>query len=450
MTTRRTATRPRPTHRASVLGALTLVVLTAAACGSPGTDAPESAPDEASTDLGDEPVVVDITMDTTQVESLRPLTDAFTAEHPNVTFEITGEQFDALQQNAPRLMTGAAPPDLISLPTPGNTVEDGLVRNLDAYAEAYGWTDFPASQLNQWRIDADGARGTGSLYGMGIGFTLTGVYYNKTLAAQAGIDGPPATLADFERDLAAAATTGVTPLITSGKDGLVFFPYQSLLLAQGTAAPVTEWVFNAPGASIDTPEAVEAARTLQDWAAAGYLAPDVAAVDASTAVAQFAAGEGVYFVSGNWQAATLGEQLGDDVGFFLFPAADDHPRAAMSDPANFVIPAEAVDADAAAAFLDFTFSDQGRELVVANQGLAPGGPADAPVPASTVPVVSDALQAFTDLGRDDGIVPFVGNATASFFSATLTPQLQLLLAGRVTPEDFAATLQADYESQLGR
>lgn len=425
------------------------VAATVAACGSPGGDAPESAPDDASTDLGDEPVVVDITIDTTQVESLRPITDAFTAEHPNVTFDITGEQFDALQQNAPRLMTGDDPPDLISLPTPGNTVEDGLVRNLDDYAESYGWTDFPASQLNQWRVGDDGVRGTGSLYGMGIGFTLTGVYYNKTLAEQAGIDGPPATLAEFEQDLAAAASTGVTPLITSGKDGLVFFPYQSLLLAQGTAGPMTEWVFNAPGASIDTPEAVEAARMLQDWAAAGYIAPDVAAVDASNAAAQFAEGAGVYFVSGNWQAATLGQQLGEDVGFFLFPAADDHPRAAMSDPANFVIPAGAADADAAAAFLDFTFTDEGRELIVANKGLAPGGPADAPVPASDVAVVADTSEAFTELSADDGIVPFMGNATASFFSATLTPQLQLLLAGRVTPEDFAATLQADYESQLG-
>lgn len=438
------------TRRILIAPALIAVALTAAACGSPGTDAPADASTEgAGTDLGDDPVVVDITIDTTQVDSLRPITDAFTAQHPNVTFEITGEQFDALQQNAARLMTGDDPPDLISLPTPGNTVEDGLVRNLDDYAEAYGWTDFPASQLNQWRVDADGTRGTGSLYGMGIGFTLTGVYYNKTLTEQAGIDGPPATLAEFERDLAAAATTGATPLVTSGKDGLVFFPYQSLLLAQGTAEPVTEWVFNAPDASIDTPEAVEAARTLQDWAAAGYLAPDVSAVDASTAAAQFAAGEGVYFVSGNWQAATLGQQLGDDVGFFLFPADGDHPRAAMSDPANFVIPAAATDADADAAFLDFTFTDEGRQLIVANKGLAPGGPADAPPPESDVAVVADASTAFTELSADDGIVPFMGNATASFFSATLTPQLQLLLAGRVTPEDFAATLQADYESQLG-
>jgi hypothetical protein len=30
------------------------------------------------------------------------------------------------------------------------------------------------------------------------------------------------------------------------------------------------------------------------------------------------------------------------------------------------------------------------------------------------------------------------------------PQLQLLLADKVTPETFAATLQTDYAAQLGR
>jgi len=403
-----------------------------------------------NTDVDETSAVVDITIDATQVDSLKPITEAFTRLHPDVTFDITGEDFAALQQNAARLMAGDHVPDLISLPTPGNTVKDGLVLNLDGYAAAYGWNDFPASQLDQWRIDEQGVRGQGSLYGMGIGFTLTGLYYNKGLAERAGITAPPATLDELEADLAAAKSLGVTPLLTSGKDGLVFFPYQSLWVGQGTADAATDWIFAAPDATIDSPEAISAARTLQNWAEKGYLAPDVSATDAATAQAQFTDGKGLFFNSGNWLAASLGQQLGDDVGFFLFPPADGQPYAAMSDPANFVIPAKAEHADAAAAFLDFTFSDEGRRLVVDNKGLAPGGPSDAePVPSS-VDVVADASDAFARLNEDDGIVPFMGNATASFYASTLTPQLQLLLAGKVSPEDFASTLQSDYLSQLGR
>jgi ABC-type glycerol-3-phosphate transport system substrate-binding protein len=403
-----------------------------------------------NTDVDSLKGVVDITIDATQVDALTPLTDAFTAEHPDVTFKITGEDFAALQQNAPRLMAGEDVPDLISLPTPGNTVADGLVRNLDGYAEAYGWDTFPASQLDQWRIDDDGVRGQGSLYGMGIGFTLVGVYYNKTLATEAGIAEPPVTLAEFEADLATAKDAGLTPLLTSGKDGLVFFPFQLLWLGQGTASDASQWVLGAPGATIDTPEATAAAQILQSWVGDGYLAADVLSTDAATAQSQFTQGKGMFFVSGNWLAAPLGDQMGEDVGFFLFPPADGSPYAAMSDPANFVIPAKADDADAAAAFLDFTTSDAGRQLVVQNQGLAPGGPTDAAPVTSDVAVVKEAADAFQTLGQEDGIVPFMGNASASFFASTLMPQLQLLLADKVTPEAFAATLQSDYAAQLGR
>ena len=365
-------------HRPLVrIGLSVLAVLaTAAACGSPGssdTPAAESAR-SVDTEVGAMEGVVDITIDSTQVDTLKPITDAFTKLHPAITFDITGEDFAALQQSAAKRMAGDEVPDLISLPTPGNTVKDGLVLNLDPYAAAYGWNDFPASQLDQWRIDDEGVRGQGSLYGMGIGFTLTGLYYNTRVAEEIGMTEPPSTIDELEDDLAAAQRAGVTPLLTSGKDGLVFFPYQSLWLGQGTADTATDWVFGAPDATIDTPEAVTAARTLQEWAENGYLPADVSATDAATAQAQFTDGKGLFFSSGNWLAAPLGQQLGDEVGFALFPPADGQPHAAMSDPANFVIPAKAADADAAAAFLDFTFSDEGRRLVVDNKGLAPGGP----------------------------------------------------------------------------
>jgi raffinose/stachyose/melibiose transport system substrate-binding protein len=438
--------------RRPVLFGLTVTAVTAllAGCAAPGSATPPNAdtPRSVRTDISTEEAVVDITMDATQVATMKPITDAFTALHRNVTFKITGEDFAALQQNAPKLMASGNVPDLITLPTPGNTIKDRLVANLDEYAAAYGWNKFPASQLDQWRFDNAGVRGRGSLYGIGIGFTLTGVYYNKDLAAQAGISGPPTTMKEFERDLEAAKAAGVTPLLTSGKDGLVFFPYQSLWLGQGTAKTATDWVFGTPNATIDTPEAVAAAQTLQNWAQAGYLASDVTATDSATAQARFTAGKGLFFNSGNWLAAPLGQTMGNKVGFFLFPAAAGKPYAAMSDPANFVIPAKAKHADAAAAFLNFTFSDAGRKLVVEQKGLAPGGPSDAtPVP-SNIPVVADASRAFQQLNKDNGVVPFMGNATASFFASTLTPQLQLLLIGKVAPMDFAKTLQSDYVSQL--
>jgi multiple sugar transport system substrate-binding protein/raffinose/stachyose/melibiose transport system substrate-binding protein len=36
------------------------------------------------------------------------------------------------------------------------------------------------------------------------------------------------------------------------------------------------------------------------------------------------------------------------------------------------------------------------------------------------------------------------------FASTMTPQIQLLVGGRTTPEKFAASLQKGYEEDLGR
>ena len=64
-------------------------------------------------------------------------------------------------------------------------------------------------QLNQNRIDADGIRGSGTLYAMGLNYSLTGVFYNKKLAAQIGMTEPPKTVAEFEDLLAKAKAAGL-------------------------------------------------------------------------------------------------------------------------------------------------------------------------------------------------------------------------------------------------
>ena len=91
----------------------------------------------------------------------------------------------------PRLLSGDNPPDLIRLPSMVSLVKDGLLKNLDDYATAFGWDQWPAAQLAQNRVAEDGTRGSGSLYAMGLNYSLTGVFYNKELAAQIGMTEPP-------------------------------------------------------------------------------------------------------------------------------------------------------------------------------------------------------------------------------------------------------------------
>jgi carbohydrate ABC transporter substrate-binding protein, CUT1 family (TC 3.A.1.1.-) len=80
----------------------------------------------------------------------------------------------------------------------------GLLMNLDDYATAFGWDEWPVPQLNQNRVAEDGTCGSGSLFAMGLNYSLTGIFYNRELATQIGMSEPPQTLAEFEDLLAAA------------------------------------------------------------------------------------------------------------------------------------------------------------------------------------------------------------------------------------------------------
>ena len=107
--------------------------------------------------------------------------------------------------------------------------EQGLLKNLDEYAAAFGWDEWPVPQLNQNRVAEDGTRGSGSLYAMGLNYSLTGIFYNKELAAQIGMTEPPQTLAEFDEILARAKEAGLLPIMQwgSAKSGMgLAFPLQ--------------------------------------------------------------------------------------------------------------------------------------------------------------------------------------------------------------------------------
>ncbi len=253
------------------------------------------------------------------------LSDEFTNQFPNVTWDIKQDQFANLINETPRLLSGDNPPDLIRLPTMVSFAKQGLLMNLDGYASAFGWDQWPVPQLNQNRVSADGIRGSGSLYAMGLNYSLTGIFYNKEQAAQIGMTEPPATLAEFEDLLAAAKAADLLPIMQwgSAKSGMgLAFPLQALMASVGPVGPINDWIFQAPGATIDTELNLEAAQHLQTWIENGYFPPDINAIEYTDANARFGQGEGVFIFNGDWQNAGYDTDMPGNVGFFLMPPAE--------------------------------------------------------------------------------------------------------------------------------
>lgn len=440
----------RPSYRIALPAILAALL---ASCGAPGAQGgpPSDTPATVSTSIGDAPVTLKVLVSTPDVPLYEELGAAFQAKHPNVTVKVTGEDFNNLTTNVPRLISGTEVPDLVRLASFGNLVKNRLLTNLDPYAEVYGWTAWPQSQFASTRVADDGQqRGTGHLYGAGPGFGLTGVYYNKALAAQIGMTEPPATLDDFERSLEKAKSAGLLPIMVNGKDGGLAYPLQNLQMNHaGSTQLIQDWNYNKPGANINTPALLDAATRLQHWGEEGYLPADVNSVDQTQAPARFAAGEGVFFPSGNWQAPTLQETSKSEIGFFLFPPEEvGDPFTAMTAAGVLAVPAKSSQPDVAGAFLNFIQTDaDARQSTLDILGLPPGGPADAPMPESEPgSLVASTVDSFQTLLESDGLVDFMSNSTASMHANTLIPQTQLLVAGKTSPSKFSAAVQDDYAS----
>ena len=459
-----------------VLGGLAVLALVASACSSSGatptaapatptaaaattaaTAAPSVAvsPSAPAITCGTAPVVLNAYFET-GFDIPFKLSDEFTKQYPNVTWKISQDQFTNLTNATPRLLASDNPPDLIRLPTMVSLVKDGLLKNLDTYVTAFGWDKWPAATLLQNRVSADGIRGSGSLYAAGLNYSMTGVFYNKKLAAQIGMTTPPATVADFEALLAKAKTAGLQPIMAwnaSASGGGLAFPLQNLMAAYGPTQPINDWIFGVKGATIDTPTNLTAAQHLETWVKSGYFPKDVNAIEYTAANSRFGKGEGVFMFNGDWQNATYDKDQPAGVGFFAFPSATAGGKlAAMSSPLTYGISAKAKNADCAAFFLNWVATNTtARQINVAIGGSNPGGPSDLPIPAGAAGSVTiDTLASGAQVAKDSGGMDFIANATGSIFAQGWTPELQKMIGGKQTAEGLLKAVQAEYLKELSQ
>ena len=427
----------------------------AATSGASQPAGPSGSATAAGPTCGTSPVVLNAYFET-GFDLPFKLSAEFTKQFPNVTWNISQDQFSNLMTSTPRLLAGDNPPDLIRLPTMVSLVKDKLLKNLDDYVTAFGWDKWPAAQLAQNRVGPDGTRGSGSLYAAGLNYSLTGVFYNKKLATQIGMTQPPATVAAFEDLLAKAKAANLQPIMAwnaSASGGGLAFPLQQLMAAYGPTQPINDWIFQKSGATIDTPTNLTAAQHLQQWVTAGYFPKDANAIEYTDANARFGKGEGVFMFNGDWQDAAYDKDFAGNVGFFVFPSGTDGGSvAAMSAPLTYGIAAKAKNADCAAFFLNWVATnDAARQVDVTVGGSNPGGPTDLAIPpAAAGSIINDTLAAGGSVAKANGAMDFIANSTGSIFAKGWTPELQKMIGGKQTADGLLKAVQAEYQKELAQ
>lgn len=428
---------------AVAVGTLAAVVL-AGCAGAPGGD---QGPVEVSTEIPSDPVT--ITLSYTDDPPAQALIDGFTELYPNVTIDAQQTPFSDYVRSIQLAMASNTPPDIAQY-NPGamrSLIPGGLILDLGPWAEAYGWDEtFPAPSLEVLTSDSEAKTyGEGGLYAAPGALSVLGVYYNKDLLAQAGVEAPPATLAEFEQSLGTLAANGTSPLSVAGLEVGTIHIWGAILNVVGEPEEYRDWVFGRSGATIETDGALEATEILARWIEEGYIPESSNALGYADALAEFTQGNAAYHVNGNWAASSVEAEMGDNVGFFLLPETSaGEPAIASGASVAYSISSRSPNANVAAAFLNYMASTAAAAIQLETGFMPVNTQATVDEQGLKGQIAAD----FASVVAGQGILPFPDFAAPAMLD-TLVTGTQGLISKRLSVADYLAELQSTWNGYHG-
>ena len=373
---------------------------------------------------------------------------AFMAKYPKITVKRSSATFDDINKTLKLKLSDANPPDVVPANNGwqgiGTFAKAGLIRNLDAYATAYGWgSRIPATIAKQHQVSADGSKiGTGSFYGIGIaqGGFIT-VYYNRDKLQKLGLE-VPTTFDAFNQALAAAKSGGEIPMMIGTQDQwLSTATLFALMNVYAASGKIGDFVYGTGGAATDT-GMKEAATSYQQWSTQHYLPDNFAGTSGSDAGEAFVDGKGVFYFYYSDSLPFKTKATADKFGTFLLPSQGSLQATGASNQ-NFSIATRSKAPDAAAAYLDFASSEEAGKIALTT-GVTPFNGAYT-APSTAGPLLKDEVSELNAVQQTDGFVPYFDWASPTMLD-TLGAQTQLLLAGRITPDKLVEACQKDYDA----
>ncbi|MET4781308.1 extracellular solute-binding protein [Glaciihabitans sp. UYNi722] len=417
--------------------------LVLSSCAAPGAGSARDAP--AGSTISSKVSVADVQKlgkttlkmwaDQAEEPLMKDVVPAFEKTYPNVTVDITYKSFDDLVSTVVNAAASASAPDVfqgnIGYAVDGALVKAKLVRPLDDVAKVSGWNSGTgASTLDPAKWNAAGTTfGAGALYGMSPISEVQGIYYNKSKLGALGLQ-PPTTIAELETDLPTAEKAGMQPIMLGNSDQYAgTHIFSDIAVTDQTPAGIRAWIGGKSGSTFETSGNVKAADTMKVWAKAGYFGSGYDGLSNQDAIAKFAKGDGVFFVGGSWNGASL-----TSAEFGLSSLTSGGVGATAS---PWHISSKTNKTAAAIAWLDMLHTPTvGQEIL--DTGRLPvitdGVTSKDPLQEETLTALKETIAAGTQVGYYDW--------TTTDMLTVMGGGLQEVMAGRTSSEDFTKTVQA--------
>ena len=357
------------------------------------------------------------------------LAKKFEAQNPKVKVKIVQMENDAYKSKMTALTASGKLPDIFHTWGGGvlqQQVDAGLVEDLTDRTKDFAEGLLPVAK-EPYLLDD-------KVYGIPFDIGMIGFWYNKALFKDAGIAEPPATWSGFLDAVRKLKAKGVTPLALAGKEkwpGMYYWAYLSMRTAGASALQkayddkdFTGDAFVQAGQHLQ--ELVDLQPFQKGFLGAAYSSPTGQAATVGN-------GKAAMELMGQWAPvvqADSGKGLGDDLGFFPFPAVEGGEGTITEvfgggggHALRSGAPQEAVD------FLKFFASEATDVELVKKTGVIPVVPAaESALTDFNIKAVQAQLKAATgfQLYLDQAYAPAVGqevnDSVAGLIAGSKSPQ----------------------------
>ncbi|MFE6941085.1 extracellular solute-binding protein [Streptomyces chartreusis] len=363
------------------------------------------------------------------------LAKKFEAQNPKVKVKIVQLENDAYKSKMTALTASGKLPDIFHTWGGGvlrQQVDAGLVEDLTDRTKDFAEGLLPVAK-EPYLLDE-------KVYGIPFDIGMIGFWYNKALFKDAGVAEPPTTWADFLDAVRKLKAKDITPLALAGKEkwpGMYYWAYLSMRTAGASALQkayddqdFTGDPFVQAGQHLQ--ELVDLQPFQKGFLGAAYSSPTGQAATVGN-------GKAAMELMGQWAPvvqADAGKGLGDDLGFFAFPAVEGGKGTITEvfgggggHALRSGAPQEAVD------FLKFFASEATDvELVKKTSALPVVPAAESAITDPNIKAVQAQLKAATgfQLYLDQAYAPAVGQEVNDSVGA--------LIAGSKSPQQVAESI----------
>ena len=373
--------------------------------------------------------------DATAQEALQEhITSTFT-ESSGIEVEVEAQPLEVMRTVLQTQLRSDEGPDVFAWGSGpgfgGALAEAGLVKDLTQAYEDNGWEVY---EFAKERVTVDG-----KVYGLPGEAETIGLFYNKDVFGELGIE-EPQTLADLEAASKAVREAGMTPMAVGDKEGWEGGHLLSMALSSAVGSEGMEALVSGekPWTS---PEVVEALQLWRGFDEAGYLPESPTSVDYDTSTAQFYSGEAAMIPTGSWLVAEIEDNVDFEVGYVPFPGPDGPGIFAGGLGSGPYVSAGTPHEEEAIEFLDFLASPEHATWVVENLATIPPREVDTEG-VEVSPLFAQVLEDTAELSTSGDFGYNIDVLVSDAFNEAMYDGMQAVFTGQATPEQVAASLEA--------